>query len=245
MAGMGGKIITAIFELDGYSFQALDGGPLFTLNPSISFMLNFDPSVDPNARENLETLWTQLSEGGKVMMPLGEYPLSSLYGWLEDRFGVSWQLILTNPDGEPRPHFIPSLLFVGDVCGKAQEALTFYTEVFPDSRIGTISLWPGGMSPEVEGNVMFGEAAEAAFNDFVTGDDVVAVGNFKTRSYEHRGEHREERQFQASKLLFDTTRRRYLVERAPRTTQPALTRPSATTVEFRAPHRTPTAAVGR
>ena len=159
MAGMGGKVITAIFELDGYSFQALDGGPLFTLNPSISFMLNFDPSVDPNARENLETLWTQLSEGGKVMMPLGEYPFSSLYGWVEDRFGVSWQLILTNPDGEPRPHFIPSLLFVGDVCGKAQEALTFYTEVFPDSRIGTISLWPGGMSPEVEGNVMFGEAA--------------------------------------------------------------------------------------
>ena len=86
MAGMGGKVITAIFELDGYSFQALDGGPLFTLNPSISFMLNFDPSVDPNARENLETLWTQLSEGGKVMMPLGEYPFSSLYGWVEDRF---------------------------------------------------------------------------------------------------------------------------------------------------------------
>ncbi|MGA9147990.1 MAG: VOC family protein, partial [Candidatus Nanopelagicales bacterium] len=84
MAGMGGKVITAVFELDGYSFQALDGGPLFKLNPSISFMLNFDPSVDSNASENLETLWTQLSEGGKIMMPLGEYPFSRLYGWVED-----------------------------------------------------------------------------------------------------------------------------------------------------------------
>ncbi len=159
MAGMGGKVLTAVFELDGYSFQALDGGPLFTLNPSVSFMLNFDPSTDPNARENLEALWAELSDGGQTLMELGEYPFSPLYGWTQDRFGVSWQLILTNPEGEPRPHFIPSMLFVGDVCGRAEEALTFYSDAFPDSQLGNIARWPAGMEPEVEGNVMFGEAA--------------------------------------------------------------------------------------
>ncbi len=158
MAGMSGKVLTAVFDLDGYSFQALDGGPLFKLNPSISFMVNFDPSVDPNARENLEALWAQLSDGGQTLMALGEYPFSKCYGWTQDRFGVSWQLILTDPAGEPRSHFIPSMLFVGDACGRAQEALTFYSEVFPNSRIGTVAHWPAGTEPEVEGNVMFGEA---------------------------------------------------------------------------------------
>ena len=159
MAGMGGKVLTAIFELDGYSFQALDGGPLFTLNPSISFMLNFDPSIDPDARQNLEQLWAQLSNGGQTLMPLGEYPFSALYGWVQDRFGVSWQLILTNPEGEPRPKFVPSMLFVGDVCGRAEEALTFYSDVFPNSELGNLAHYPAGMEPESEANIMFGEAA--------------------------------------------------------------------------------------
>ncbi|GAA1614969.1 MULTISPECIES: single-stranded DNA-binding protein [Leucobacter] len=64
--------------------------------------------------------------------------------------------------------------------------------------------------------VLLGENAEEAFADFVEGDDVVAIGGFKTRSYEHRAQKVEEREFQAVKLLFDTTRARYQVERKPR-----------------------------
>lgn len=158
MAGMGGKIWTAYFELDGLAFQALDGGPLFKLNPSISFFVNFDPSRDPQAVEHLDTLWAKLSEGGTALMPLQEYPFSKRYGWIQDRWGVSWQLILTDPEGEPRPSIIPSLLFVGDVCGKAEEALNYYASIFKDSKMGTVAKYPAGMEPDKEGTVMFAEA---------------------------------------------------------------------------------------
>lgn len=161
MAAMAGKVLTAVFELDGYAFQALDGGPQFTLNPSISLMLNFDPSVDPDARGNLETLWAHLSEGGQTLMELGEYPWSPLYGWTQDRFGVSWQLILSDAEGEPRPFIMPAMLFVGDVCGKAAEALRTYVDLFADSRLGMIVNYPPGMEPESADSTMFGEACLA------------------------------------------------------------------------------------
>ena len=57
MAGMGGKVITAIFELDGYSFQALDGGPLFTRIHRSRSCSTSDPSWTWKCAENLETLW--------------------------------------------------------------------------------------------------------------------------------------------------------------------------------------------
>ena len=103
------------FELSGYSFMAISAGPYFKINPSISFMLNFDPSKDAQAREHLDELWTKLSVGGKTLMPLQEYPFSKWYGWIQDRYGVSWQLILTNPSGgEKRPFIIPSFMFTKD-----------------------------------------------------------------------------------------------------------------------------------
>lgn len=83
--------------------------------------------------------------------------------------------------------------------------------------------------------VMLGENAEEAFNDFTEGDDVVALGDFKTRTYEHRGNKIEEQQFLTTKLLFDTSRRRYTVERTPRTIAPAQHEvpTAAAAVEFR------------
>ncbi len=156
--GMAGKILTAIFELDGYMFQALDGGPYFKVNPSISFMVNFDPSRKPNAAADLDVLWGKLAKGGNVLMPLQEYPFSKRYGWIEDRFGVSWQLILTNPEGEPRPPIIPSLLFTKEVSGRAEEALNFYVSVFKgDSRMGMVAHYPQGTEPAIQG-AMFAEA---------------------------------------------------------------------------------------
>lgn len=157
--GMEGKVLTAMFELNGYGFQALDGGPFFKINPSISFMVNFDPASDSKAKENLNALWDKLSQGGKILMPLQEYPFSKHYGWVEDKFGVSWQLILTDEKGEPRPHIMPSLLFVGDVCGRAEEALNDYASIFPNSKVGTLAKYPAGMEPDKEGTLMFGEAS--------------------------------------------------------------------------------------
>ncbi len=145
------------FELWGYSFMAISAGPLFKFNPSVSFMVNFDPSRDREAATRLNETWAKLAEGGKVLMPLDKYPFSERYGWIQDRYGVSWQLILTNPEGEERPPIIPTLLFVGDVCGKAEEATNLYLSVFKDTGRGTTARYPSGMGPDQEGTIMFSD----------------------------------------------------------------------------------------
>ncbi len=143
------------FELMGYSFLSISAGPYFKINPSISFMVNFDPSQDKEAGTRIKEVWEKLSEGGKVLMPLDKYPFSERYGWVEDKYGVSWQLILTNPEGEERPLIIPSLMFVGEVCGKAQEASDFYLSIFKDSKRGALAPYGPGQEPNKAGTLMF------------------------------------------------------------------------------------------
>lgn len=145
------------FELAGHPFMAISAGPLFKFNPSVSFMVNFDPSRDPNARENIDRVWERLSEGGVALMPLQEYPFSKRFGWIQDKYGLSWQLILTDPEGEERPVIMPALMFVGDVAGRAEEAINFYLSVFKDSRLGTLVHYGPGQEPEKEGSVMFAD----------------------------------------------------------------------------------------
>lgn len=143
------------FTLWGYACMAISAGPLFQFNPSISFLVNFDPSRDADARARLDAVWAKLSDGGKALMPLGEYPFSAHYGWVQDRYGLSWQLMLTNPDGEPRPPISPFMLFTGAVAGKAEEATNFYCSIFRNTQRGKIVRYPAGMAPEHEGSVMF------------------------------------------------------------------------------------------
>lgn len=143
------------FTVWGFEFMAISAGPDFKINPSISFMVNFDPSKDSNAETHLNGIWDKLVEGGKVLMEIDKYPFSERYGWVKDKFGVSWQLILTDPKGEERPNIIPSLLFVNDVAGKAEEATGYYISLFKNSKRGAIARYPQGMSPDKEGELMF------------------------------------------------------------------------------------------
>ncbi len=143
------------FDIMGYSFQAISAGPYFKLNPAISIMINFDPSQDAEARTRIDEIWGKLLEGGKALMPLDTYPFSDHYGWVEDKYGMSWQLILTKPEGEERPLVIPSMLFTKDMSGKAEEASDFYISVFKNAERGAIARYPGGMEPNKEGTVMF------------------------------------------------------------------------------------------
>lgn len=145
------------FQLAGYEFMAISAGPYFKINPTISFMVNFDPSRDPSAREHLDALWEKLADGGTPLMPIDTYPFSKRYGWIQDKYGVNWQLILTNPEGEPRPLIMPSIMFTGDLTGKAGEALDFYTSVFKNSKRGLTALYPEGASPEPLAKIMFAE----------------------------------------------------------------------------------------
>ena len=76
---MEGKVLTTEFELYGQKFQALDGGPIFKFNESVSFM------VDCRDQEEVDYFWAKLSA----------VPGSEQCGWCKDKFGVSWQIIPT------------------------------------------------------------------------------------------------------------------------------------------------------
>ena len=145
------------FEIAGQQFMAISAGPLFKFNPSVSFFVNFDPSRDKDARKSIDSLWEKLSEGGTALMPLDKYPFSERFGWVQDKYGLTWQLILTDPEGEERPFIVPSIMFVGDVAGRAEEAINFYLSVFKDSKMGLISRYGKGQEPDKEGTVMFAD----------------------------------------------------------------------------------------
>jgi predicted 3-demethylubiquinone-9 3-methyltransferase (glyoxalase superfamily) len=142
------------FGLSGQPFMAISAGPQFKINPSVSFILNFDPSKDTNARIYLDSAWEKLSAGGQILMPLERYPFSERYGWVQDKFGVSWQLILSNPVGEELPLIILTLMFTEDKCGKAEEAMKFYRSVFKGTKQGMIARYPKGMAPDKPGTIM-------------------------------------------------------------------------------------------
>jgi predicted 3-demethylubiquinone-9 3-methyltransferase (glyoxalase superfamily) len=154
---LGGDVLTIEFELSGYRFTAVNAGPEFEPNPSVSFMLNFDPSQDVEAREHLDALWNVLIDGGEALMPLDTYPHSEHYGWVKDKYGYTWQLMLTNPDGEPRPFIIPSLMFTNENSGRAEEAISKYVSIFKDSRIGTVVKYPSDTNSAKEGAIMFAD----------------------------------------------------------------------------------------
>jgi len=125
------------FELAGQQFQAISAGPYFKLNSSISLMVACESVEEVNVK------WKALSEGGTELMPLGEYPFNKYYGWIQDRYGLSWQLMLIE-NNQTAQKITPNLLFSGDSCGKTEEAIVFYTEIFADSGIEFISKYGQG-----------------------------------------------------------------------------------------------------
>ena len=144
--GPEGKVIMITFQLAGQEFMALNGGPEFQFTPAVSFF------VDCQTQDEVSALWEQLSKDGTVLMDLDHYPFSEKFGWVNDRFGVSWQL---NFAGIPQK-IAPCLLFVGDQNGKAEEAMRFYTSVFKNSSIDQIERYQAGEG-DTEGNVKHGK----------------------------------------------------------------------------------------
>ena len=148
-----GQPLTVALEVHGTLLRLINGGPAFRPTPSLSFMLNFDPLLfsspdeggpavpdaaddELRARAALEATWQALADGGVVRMELGAYPFSALYGWVEDRYGVNWQLMLTDPAGDPRPFVVPALMFGGRAQDKAAEAADFYVDLLADTPGG-------------------------------------------------------------------------------------------------------------
>ncbi len=89
-AGDEGSVMHATFTLNGQAFMCIDSNVhhAFTFTPSLSLYVRCD------SEDEIDRLFTGLSEGGQVLMPLAEYPFSRKFGWVADRLGVSWQLTL-------------------------------------------------------------------------------------------------------------------------------------------------------
>lgn len=156
-----GKVMTVSFQLSGTGFQAINGGPLFTFNPSISFY------VVTETIEETNKLWEHLSKDGMIMMALDKYEWSERYGFAQDRYGISWQVGL-GKISDVGQKITPMLMFVGDQHGRAEEAVQFYTSVFKDSSIAGIHRYPAG-ADEPEGSVMHAQF-KLAGNTFMAMD---------------------------------------------------------------------------
>lgn len=148
-----GSVMTVEFSLSGRSFLALNGGPHFRFTPAASLFVHCGSEAD------VDRLWHRLVEGGNVLMPLDRYDWSDRYGWLSDRYGLSWQIML---DRAPRANIeiTPSLLFTGDVAGKAEEAMRAYTSLFPAAAIADLHRY-GPDENDREGNVKYARFALA------------------------------------------------------------------------------------
>lgn len=137
--------IVVIFESAGQKFMCMNGGPQFNFNPSISFFVVCETEAE------IEKAWTSLLEGGSVLMPLDKYEWSAKYGWLQDRFGVNWQLSFGKLE-DVGQKFTPVMMFTGDQNGKAEPAFQFYTSVFDDSSVRGVLRY-NNVENEVDGAV--------------------------------------------------------------------------------------------
>lgn len=134
------------FTLAGQLFGALNGGPHFTFNPAISI------SVNCETIEETEVLWQKLIEGGRALMPLQEYTFSKLYGWVEDKYGLSWQVIYTE-GFEYEQKITMQLMFSGHMTGKANEAIKYYTDLFKDGVIGEFHEYEEGQAVQEDAKI--------------------------------------------------------------------------------------------
>ena len=140
-----GRAMVVELELAGVRLNLLNGGPMFRPTPAISFFVQLETVAE------VAVLWAGLLDGGLVLMPLQAYPWSEQYGWLNDRFGVSWQ-ISVGPISETGRAICPSLLFTGPQHGKAEAAIALYMSLFPGGSLMGI-LRHDGSGGEVAGTV--------------------------------------------------------------------------------------------
>ncbi len=135
-----GSVLTIELTLSGQRFTLLNGGPVFRPNPSISFFAHVDSAAEADRRYGL------LADGGEPLMPLGTYPWSERYGWVKDRFGVSWQVMAgRRPSGEAT--ISPCLMFAGPQHGRAEEAMRLYAGIFPGGHIVDVARYSTAEGP--------------------------------------------------------------------------------------------------
>ena len=141
-----GTVDILSLELLGQDFRLINAGPLFKFTPAVSFLVGCE------TKKEVDALWNELSQGGSALMELGDYPFSERYGWTQDRFGLSWQVMFMG-DGKVQPRITPTLMFVGAQRGRAEEAINFYSSVFHDAKVDHILRYGKDDKPDKEGTI--------------------------------------------------------------------------------------------
>ncbi|MCJ7466891.1 MAG: VOC family protein [Maribacter sp.] len=142
--------IVVLFEIDVVKFMGLNGGPKFKPNATLSFYVTCETESE------IDSVWQKLMVNGQARMPLVKYAWSEKYGWVEDQYGVSWQLALGKVK-DMGQKVVPAMLFNGQQFGRGQEALDVYTKIFKESKVNFI--FPYEASDKLQG----GKIAHAQF----------------------------------------------------------------------------------
>jgi predicted 3-demethylubiquinone-9 3-methyltransferase (glyoxalase superfamily) len=141
-----GTVDLLSIELLGQEFKLINAGPLFKFTPAVSFLVACD------TKDKVDSLWNRLSKDGTALMELGEYPFSERYGWTQDRYGLSWQVMYMG-DRAIKQRITPTLMFVGEQGGKAEDAINFYTSVFRNAKVDHVLRYGKDEKPDKEGTI--------------------------------------------------------------------------------------------
>lgn len=142
--------VVVMLEMFGQKLMLLNGGDIFKPNPSISLMFL------TMSEKEVEEIWNNLIREGESVMPLDTYPFSPKYGWVQDKYGVSWQLYTARDENHIIQKMVPTLMFMGAQNGRAEEAAQLFTSLFPNSAMRGIMHY-GAESGETETSVQHGE----------------------------------------------------------------------------------------
>lgn len=136
-----GTVDMLTISLAGQEFMLISAGPYFKFTPAVSFL------VYCSTESRVDFLYEKLTESGNVLMELDSYPFSKRYAWVGDRYGLSWQIMYTD-DADLDQKITPTLMFTGDQCGKAEEAMKLYTSLFKDSKVDFVLRYGEGALPD-------------------------------------------------------------------------------------------------
>ncbi len=141
-----GDVELVELKLMDAEFSMISAGPIFKFTPTVSFLIACD---SPSA---VNELYAKLAVDGTPLMEIGEYPFSQRYGWIQDKYGVSWQIMDMGERGV-KQKVTPTIMYVGDVAGKAEEAVHFYAEIFKNSSVEEPMRYGKGEEPDEEGTI--------------------------------------------------------------------------------------------
>jgi predicted 3-demethylubiquinone-9 3-methyltransferase (glyoxalase superfamily) len=116
-------------KIAGVDVMGINGGSHFSPNASVSYMLVLEKQAE------VDEIWDLLQVEGKILMPLSSYPWSAYYGWVEDKYGVHWQLYLGQLSDVNHQALVPTLMFSGSNRGNCKNAISFYQAVFSEFKL--------------------------------------------------------------------------------------------------------------